>query len=77
MSTLARSERARGGDAVHHRHPHVEAHDVGGNCRRLDRLAAVAGLADDLDALGVGQQRGDAAPHDRVVVHEQTRITAK
>ena len=64
-------QRARGRDAVHHRHADVQAHDVGLDLAgELDRLAAVTGLADDLDALGVGEQRGDAPPHDRVVVHE-------
>ena len=44
-------QRLGGGDAVHHRHPHVQAHDVGaGLARDGDRLAPVAGLADDLDA---------------------------
>src|SRR4051812_24610770 len=66
----ALGQRACRRDAVHDRHPHVEADDVRrGLARHVDRLAAVAGLADDLDAVSVGEQRGDAAAHDRVVVH--------
>jgi hypothetical protein len=68
----ALGERPGGGDAVHDRHPHVEAHDVGAQLLgERDRLAAVGGLAHDLEAVGLGQQAGDAPAHDRVVVDEQ------
>jgi len=54
---LAFSDSGPAGDAVHHRHPHVQAHDVRADlARELDRLPAVAGLADDLDAVRIGQQ---------------------
>ena len=68
----ALGERAGGGDAVHHRHAHVEADDVGAQLLGLgDRLAAVAGLAHDLEPVGLREQRRDAATHDRVVVDEE------
>ena len=40
---------------------------------QLDRLAAVAGLADDLHVLLLGDQGGQAFPHDFVVVDQQDR----
>jgi len=65
-------ERARGGDAVHHRHADVEADDVGAQLLRpRDRLAAVRGLPHHLEAVGLVQQARDAAADDRVVVHDE------
>ena len=53
-----RADPARGLDAVHARHADVHQHDVGpSRARQLDRLGAVAGLADDLD---VRRARGSA-----------------
>ena len=65
-------QRLGGGDAVHDRHAHVQADDVGARLLRDgDRLATVPGLADHLDPVGLREQARDAAPDDRVVVDEQ------
>src|SRR4051794_37292768 len=66
------AQRAGRGDAVHDRHPHVQADHVGPQLGRArDRLPAVRRLADDLDLRALGQQARDAAAHDRVVVDEK------
>ena len=63
-------------DAVHHRHPHVHQHDVGLGCGdELQRLGAVARLADDHELVGV-QQRDQGVAEARVVVHDQDRTGA-
>ena len=55
----------------HHRHAHVHQHHVGLDLRdQLDRLLAVAGLGDHLDALGQRQQRADALAHQGLVVDQ-------
>ena len=62
----------QGLQARHHRHPHIHQHHVGFELRDdLERLAAVAGLADDLDAVGQRQQCSDALAYQRLVVHQQ------
>ncbi len=61
-----------GGEAVHRRHPDVHEHDVraGAADERLD-LAAVGGLADDLDVVGAAHHEGQARPYQGVVVDEE------
>jgi hypothetical protein len=39
--------------------------------RRLDRLAAVGGLADDLDVALEREHRLDPAPHERLIVGDE------
>src|SRR5690606_15294904 len=57
---------------VDHRHGDVEEHGVGaGFVGQFDRFAAVAGLADDLDASGVAQQVTQALAGQRLVVGDQ------
>src|SRR5690606_2757731 len=59
-------------DAVHPRHAYVHQHDVrAGHRQTLERLGAVAGLADDLHVvLAVDQHRETCADHLLVVDQE-------
>ena len=59
-------------EAVHVRHPDVHEDHVGELAAGVfDGLAARAGLADDLEVVGLGQHRRDPLPHELVVVHEE------
>ena len=56
-------------DAVDHRHADVHQHDVGPLAQHdLDRLGAVAGLADDVDVGRRAQQHAEPAAHQRLIV---------
>ena len=65
-------QRAGGGDAVHHRHPDVEADDVGADLA-ASSIASRPSPASPTTSMpsASASKRGDASPHDRVVVHEQ------
>ena len=59
-------------DPVEQRHADVHQHDVGAQrARELDRLLAVAGLADDLHLAGRLEHRAEARAHQRLVVGDQ------
>ncbi len=69
---LAPSQPFGGRESVDHRHPDVHQDDVraGAVDERLD-LAAVRGLADDLDVVGAAHHEGQAGPDQRIVVDEK------
>src|SRR5262249_4842751 len=59
-------------DPVHGRHTDVHQDDVREQpLRQLDRLAAVAGLADDLDVVLGAEDHAEAVAHERLVVAEE------
>ena len=65
-------DRARGLDAVHHRHADVHEHDVGRQfARERDRLGAVGGLAHDLEVGRRVDEHAEAAAHERLVVGDE------
>ncbi len=65
-----RIEMARGFEPVHHRHADVEQHEIGLDPRRgFERFEAVAGFADDLDAVDLGNQRGESLAREGFVVN--------
>ena len=62
-----------GGDAVEHRHLHVEDDEVGPELLgELDGLLAVAGLADDVVALLL-EHLLEVEADERLVLGDQTR----
>jgi uncharacterized protein YcaQ len=64
--------RPAGLDPAGLRHPDVHEHDVGQRlARHGDRLGAVAGLADQVDVVLVGQDHLQAAPEQRMIVGDQ------
>ena len=60
-------------------HPDVHQHDVGPQPRRgLEALAAVGGLADDLDVVAAAEHQRQRRPDERVVVdHEHPDARAR
>jgi hypothetical protein len=63
---------ARRGDAPDAGHAEIHEHDVRGVCVDEPRdLVAVAGLADDADALGPVEHHGQGAAHEGVVVDDE------
>ena len=69
------ADAARGLDAAHHRHGHVHEHDVGPvGDREVDRLPAVAGLADDAEALLLQRATQALAQHAVVVGQQQAHV---
>ena len=67
-----RGEQPRRRDPVELRHADVHEDDVGPvEVDRAEHLAAVGGLAHDLEALRAGEHHPQARAHERVVVDEQ------
>ena len=63
---------ARGLDAVQLRHGDIHHHHVGLQLGgQFQRLAAIAGLADDLHIGLLGKDHLEPPPHHRVVVSQQ------
>ena len=59
-------------DAVHVRHADVHEHDIRIEfARQGDRLAAVRGLANDIDVGFGAEDDANAAAHERLVIREQ------
>ena len=68
----AGQDAARGLDAVHHRHLDVDQDDVRVQlAHRLDRLAAVAGLADHLEVVLGLEHQLEAAAKQHLIVGEE------
>lgn len=59
-------------DSPQIRHPDVHQQDVRpGSGGQADRLPAVGGLADDLDVILGGQQRGEPTPDQFLVISQR------
>ena len=71
-ASLDRADLARGLEAVEHRHAHIHQDEVRAELpRELDRLAAVARLADDLDPLVCREDRLERLGEQPVVVGDE------
>ncbi len=69
---LVAEQEARRLDAVQVRHPHIHEHDVGLQlASEPDRVGAVDGLPDDVDARVRPQKRSEPGPHHGLVVRDQ------
>src|SRR5436190_9724380 len=67
-----RADLARGFEAIEHRHAHVHQDEIRAQpLRELDRLAAVARLADDLDPVVGGEDRLERLGKEPMVVGYQ------
>src|SRR5581483_1063050 len=69
---IERVQMARGLEAVHARHAHVQQQDVGRQLgRALQSLYTIDRLTSDLDTLQLRQQAGQALAGRRFIIHDQ------